>query len=323
MIPPFAYVRARSIDEAVALLARPESRPAAGATDLIGCLRDEVFTAKAVVSLGGIEAMTGIAETADGGLRIGALTSLTTIVKHALVAGRYPALAQAAASVASPQLRNQGTLGGNLCQRPRCWFFRGGYDCARKGGDTCYAMQGDNRYHCVFGGSTCLIVHPSDTATALTALDAIVSIAGPKGTRSVPIQQFFVLPEKDMTHENVLAPGELVTTISLPAPRAGLVSVYRKARARASWDFALAACAAAITIEQGKVTAARIVLGAAAPIPWRVEGAERMLIGRRLDEPTRARVAAAALNGATPLEHNAYKVAMLRGVVSEALGSIG
>ena len=175
----------------------------------------------------------------------------------------------------------------------------------------------------MFGGSTCLIVHPSDTATALTALDAIVSIAGPKGTRSVPIQQFFVLPEKDMTHENVLAPGELVTTISLPAPRAGLVSVYRKARARASWDFALAACAAAITIEQGKVTAARIVLGAAAPIPWRVEGAERMLIGRRLDEPTRARVAAAALNGATPLEHNAYKVAMLRGVVSEALGSIG
>ena len=323
MIPPFAYVRARSIDEAVALLARPESRPAAGATDLIGCLRDEVFTAKAVVSLGGIEAMTGIAETADGGLRIGALTSLTTIVKHALVAGRYPALAQAAASVASPQLRNQGTLGGNLCQRPRCWFFRGGYDCARKAGDTCYAMQGDNRYHCVFGGSTCLIVHPSDTATALTALDAIVSIAGPKGTRSVPIQQFFVLPEKDMTHENVLAPGEIVTTISLPAPRAGMVSVYRKARARASWDFALAACAAAITIEQGKVTAARIVLGAAAPIPWRVEGAERMLIGRRLDEPTRARVAAAALNGATPLEHNAYKVAMLRGVVSEALGSIG
>lgn len=323
MIPAFAYTRARTIDEAVTLLGKPETRPAAGATDLIGCLRDEVFTARSVVSLGGIEAMKGIAETADGGLRIGALTSLTTIVKHALVAGRYPALAQAAASVASPQLRNQGTLGGNLCQRPRCWFFRGGYDCARKGGDTCYAMQGDNRYHCVFGGSTCLIVHPSDTATALTALDAIVSIAGPKGTRSVPIQQFFVLPEKDMTHENVLAPGEIVTTISLPAPRAGMVSVYRKARARASWDFALAACAAAITIEQGRVSGARIVLGAAAPIPWRVEGAERMLIGKRLDEPTRARVAAAALNGATPLAHNAYKVAMLRGVVSEALGSIG
>jgi xanthine dehydrogenase YagS FAD-binding subunit len=323
MIPQFAYTRARSVEEAVALLARPDTRPAAGATDLIGCLRDDVFTTKAIVALGGIEAMQGVADTPGGGLRIGALTSLTTLAKHALVAGRYPALAQAAASVASPQLRNQGTLGGNLCQRPRCWFFRGGYDCARKGGDTCYAMQGDNRYHCVFGGSTCLIVHPSDTATALTALDAVVSIAGPKGARSVPIQQFFVLPERDMTHENVLAPGEIVTDITLPPPRVGQVSVYRKVRARGSWDFALAGCAISVTLEQGKVGDARIVLGAAAPIPWRVEGAERMLVGKRLDEPTRARVAAAAVNGATPLEHNAYKVAMLRGVVSEALGSIG
>jgi xanthine dehydrogenase YagS FAD-binding subunit len=323
MIPQFAYARARSIDEAIALLGKPGTRPAAGATDLIGCLRDGVFTATSVVALGSVDALKGITETADGGLRIGALTTLTTIAKHALVAGRYPALAQAAASVASPQLRNQGTLGGNLCQRPRCWFFRGGYDCARKGGDTCYAMQGDNRYHCVFGGSTCLIVHPSDTATALTALEAMVSIAGPKGERTVPIQQFFVLPERDMTHENVLAAGEIVTTITLPAPRSGMVSLYRKARARAAWDFALAACAVAITLEQGKVKDARIVLGGAAPIPWRVEGAERMLVGKRLDEPTRARVAAAALNGATPLEHNAYKVAMLRGVVSDALGSIG
>ncbi len=323
MIPAFAYTRARTVDEAVSLLARPDTRAAAGATDLIGCLRDDVFTAKTVVSLGGIDALKGITETSDGGLRIGATTTLSTIVKHAAAAGRYPALAQAAASVASPQLRNQGTLGGNLCQRPRCWFYRGQYDCARKGGDTCFAMQGDNRYHCVLGGSTCLIVHPSDTATALTALDAMVHIAGPKGERTMPIGQFFVLPEQDMLHENVLGPGEILTAVTLPPPRPGMVSVYRKVRARGVWDFALAACAVAIGVEQGKVREARIVLGGAAPKPWRVEGAERLLIGRRLDEPTRVRAASAAVAGATPLEHNAYKVAMLRGVVAEALGSVG
>lgn len=323
MIPAFAYARARSIDEAVSLLSRPDSRAAAGATDLIGCLRDEVFSAKTVVSLSGIDALKGITETSDGGLRIGATTTLSAIAKHAAAAGRYPALAQAAVSVASPQLRNQGTLGGNLCQRPRCWFFRGAYDCARKGGDTCFAMQGDNRYHCVFGGSRCLIVHPSDTATALTALDAMVHVAGPKGERTLAIGQFFVLPEQDMQHENVLAPGEIVTSITLPPPRAGAVSVYRKVRSRGAWDFALAGCAVAIAIDQGKVREARIVLGGAAPKPWRVEAAERMLIGKRLDEPTRARAATAAVEGASPLEHNAYKVAMLRGVVAEALGSLG
>lgn len=322
MIPQFAYVRARSIDEAVSLLAQPGARAASGTTDLLGCLRDEVFSAKTLVSLNGIDALKGIAEIPDGGLRIGAMTTLSTIAKHATVAGRYPALAQAAASVASPQLRHQGTLGGNLCQRPRCWFFRGGFPCARKGGDTCFAMEGDNRYHCVFGGSTCLIVHPSDTATALTALDASIEIVGAKGRRTVPIQQFFVLPEKDMARENVLDVGEIVTAVLLPAPAAGSVSLYRKVRTRGAWDFALAACALSIARNKGKVTSARVVLGGAAPIPWRVEGTERLLVGRTLDEPMITRIAAAAVAGATPLDHNAYKVAMLRGVVAEALGSI-
>jgi xanthine dehydrogenase YagS FAD-binding subunit len=323
MMPAFAYTRARSIDEAVAALARPGARAAAGGTDLLGCLRDEVFTARTLVSLSGLDGLKGIGDTTPGGVRIGAMTTLSTIVRSPAVAGRYPALAQAAASVASPQLRNQGTLGGNLCQRPRCWFYRGGYACARKGGDTCFAMQGDNRYHCVFGGSTCLIVHPSDTATALTALDATVHIAGPAGERSVPIEQFFVLPERDMTRENVLAPGEIVTAVTLPPPAPGVTSLYKKVRTRGVWDFALAGCAVSVDLQQGKVRDARIVLGAAAPIPWRVKAAERLLVGHAIDEPTKARVAAAAVEGASPLEHNAYKVAMLRGVVAEALGSIG
>ncbi|MGZ8485894.1 MAG: FAD binding domain-containing protein, partial [Candidatus Binatia bacterium] len=240
MIPAFAYTRARDLAEALTLVAQPGASPVAGGTDLLGCLRDGAMEANHLVSLARLDVLRGVAETGDGSLRLGALTPLSEIARHAAVTTRYPGLAQAAAAVASPQLRNQGTLGGNLCQRPRCWFYRGGYDCARKGGDVCYAMQGDNRYHAIFGGSTCFIVHPSDTAVALTALGAGVGIAGPKGARQVPIDTFFVGPDEDMRHENVLAAGELVTDVVVPALAAGTRSVFRKVRARGTWDFALA-----------------------------------------------------------------------------------
>lgn len=321
MIPPFAYTRATSVREAVAALATPGARVSAGGTDLLGCARDGVFALPGVVSIGRIEALHGISEAA-GGLRIGATTTIADIARHPLVTERYQALAEAAASVASPQLRNQGTLGGNLCQRPRCWFFRGGYDCARKGGDACYAMQGDNRYHCLFGGSACLIVHPSDTATALVALGASVAIAGPRGERVVPIEEFFVLPEVDVTRENVLATGELVTEVRLPAPSAGARSTYRKVRRRGAWDFALAAFAASVRTEAGKVREARLVLGAAAPVPWRAREAEKAVLGQKLDAKVVQNAAAAAVRGASPLEDNGYKVPMFRGLVEEVLSGL-
>ncbi len=319
MIPPFAYTRVTSVKEAVAALAAPGARPSAGGTDLLGCARDDVFAVKTIVSLGRIEALRGIGDTADGGLRVGALTTIAEIAGHAAVRERYRALAEAAASVASPQLRNQGTLGGNLCQRPRCWFYRGGYDCARKGGDTCYAVTGDNRYHCLFGGSTCLIVHPSDTATALSALGATIAIAGPRGERAVPIEDFFVLPEADVTKENVLGPGELVTEVRLPAAAPGTRTTYRKVRTRGAWDFALAALAASLRVEAGRVRDARLVLGAAAPVPWRVREAEKALVGQKLDAKAIQRAAEAAVRGASPLDHNGYKVPMFRGLVEEVL----
>jgi xanthine dehydrogenase YagS FAD-binding subunit len=319
----FAYVRARSLDEAVKLAAQPGARLHAGGTDLVGCLRDGVLVAEQVVSLGGVADLKGVSATPDGGLRIGALTTVADLAVRADIKDRYAALAQAAAVVASPQLRHQGTIGGNLCQRPRCWYFRGDYDCTRKGGDTCYAIDGENQYHAIFGGSACWIVHPSDTAPALVALDAKVRLTGPKGSRTLPIEKFFVLPEDDVKKENVLEPGEILTEVVLPPADPGASSSYRKVRARGSWDFAMAGMALSIALAPDrKVKTARVVFSGVAPIPWRSLNVEQALIGQKLDAKTIARAAAAAVVGARPLAQNAYKLDMLKGVVEEGLARL-
>jgi len=318
MVPNFSYVRPDTLALAVKHAAAPGATVLAGGTDLLGCLRDRVQDVSTVVSLSRLGDLRGISETAAG-LRIGALTTIAEVARDPIVNQKYTALARAASLVASPQLRNQGTLGGNLCQRPRCWYFRGDFACLRKGGDTCYALGGENQYHCIFGGSACVMVHPSDTATALVALGAQVAIAGPRGTRTLPLEAFFVLPEKDVTREHGLAPGEILTEVLLPSSSAGLVSTYRKVRARGAWDFAVAGLAVALSFRQGKVDAARVVLGAAAPIPWRAVEAEKALAGNRLEAKTIARAASAAVKGAAPLAQNRYKVALFRGLVQEVL----
>jgi xanthine dehydrogenase YagS FAD-binding subunit len=322
MMPSFSYVRPRSLDEAIRQLAAPGAHLHAGGTDLLGCLRDGVFAADTVVSLQGLTELRGISSTAEGGTRIGALATLAEIAASPLIRERYPVLAQAASSAASPQLRNQGTLGGNLCQRPRCWYFRGDFHCARKGGDTCYAVEGENQYHCIFGGETCYIVHPSDTAPALLALDARVRLAGPAGGRIVPLEGFFVPPAKDFTRETVVGTGEVVTEVLLPLPRPAARGTYRKVRGRGAWDFALAGAAVLVELEAGTVARARVVLSGVAPVPWRSPAAERALAGHKLDLANVRRAAAAAVAGAEPLSGNAYKVALARGVVEEALLSL-
>jgi xanthine dehydrogenase YagS FAD-binding subunit len=322
MLPNFSYSGPTSLSEAIEQLSRPGARAHAGGTDLLGCLRDDVFEAKVVVSLRRIPELRGIASTRDGSLRIGALTTIAEVASHPLVSQKYAALAQAAASVATPQIRNQGTLGGNLCQRPRCWYFRGDFDCARKGGGTCYAMEGENQQHAIFGGTTCLAVHPSDTATALVALGARVNIAGRRGTRAVPLESFFLLPDESMLKENVLQPGEVLTEIVVPPAPAGFVSTYRKVRPRGAFDFALTALGVGLTMTQGRVQAPRIVLGAAALKPWRATAAERVLAGQRLEPESIARAALAAVEGAVPLEQNGYKIPMFRGLVQEVLEAL-
>ncbi len=323
MLPNFSYVRARSLDEAMDQLSSPETRVLAGGTDLLGCLRDQVFSADKLVSISRLKGLKGIRETSDGGLSIGALTTITEVAANPLIKEGWPGLAQAASEVASPQLRNQGTIGGNICQKPRCWYYRGEFHCLRKGGDLCYAFGGENQFHAIFGSdSKCCIVHPSDIATALVAFEAVARVVGPKGKRWVPLEKFHVLPAEDVEKETVLEHGELVTEILLLRPPQGLRSSYRKVRARRSWDFALTAVALALSFKDGRVEKARVVLGGAAPVPWRSHEVEEIITGSRLDGKTAKRAADEAMKAAEPLQHNAYKIPLFHGVLMEELTAI-
>ncbi len=321
MLPKFAYIRPESMSEALEQLAGDEAHAHSGGTDLLGCLRDGVFEAPKVVSLSGLNQMRGIEETADGGLRIGALTTLAELANSEIIRDRYTVLAEAAESAASPQLRNQGTVGGNLCQRPRCWYFRGEFHCLKKGGDMCYAVEGENQYHAIFGGAPCFIVHPSDTAPALVALGATVRLARGTSERTIPLEAFFVPPETDVARENILDSGEIITDVFLPAPAEGTVSTYRKLRERGAWDFALTSLALVMKIDGGRVSEASAVLGGVAPIPWRSTPLQEAIAGERISQDVAADAAAAAVREADPLEHNGYKVDLVKGVVEETLMS--
>ena len=322
MVPSFSYIRAISLDEAFRYLSQDGARLHAGGTDLLGCLRDRVFDAETVVSIAGIKALRGIRETSEGGLRIGSLTTISDIARNPLIKTKYPALSMAAAEVASPQLRNQGTIGGNLCQKPRCWYYRGEFNCLRKGGDECFAVDGENPYHCIFGGENCYIVHPSDTAPALVALEARVTIAGPKRKKTMAVENLHMPPSLDYTVETVLDAGEIVTEIILPPPKAGMRSAYRKVRARRSWDFALAGVASAIVFEGDQVADCRMVLCGAAPVPWRSREVESIIKGRRLDRDTVAKAADAVVENAESMTHNGYKIPLFRGVIEQELLAI-
>ena len=322
MLPKFTYVRPTTVNEALAVL---NDRPAlihGGGTDLLGCLREGVFSADTLVSLSSIDELKGIRNTTDGGLRIGALAKVAEIATSDKVAAGYTALAEAASEVASPQLRNQGTIGGNLCQKPRCWYYRGHFDCVRKGGDKCFAYEGENQYHCIFGGDMCYIVHPSDTAPALAALGAVCRVSGPAASRSVAVESFFVAPTEDPQRETVLGPDEILTEIILPAPANGLRSSYRKVRTRGAWDFALAGVALAVVFDGDTVRSARIFLSGAAPVPWRSKATEDAIVGTTLDAATIEKAAAATVAGAEPLEQNGYKVALFEGLMKEQLEAI-
>ena len=322
MLPKFAYVRASTVEEAAQNLATDGAKTLAGGSDLLGCLRDGVFETPLVVSISGLTQLQGINRTRNGGVRIGAMTRVAEVAADPTVNELLPGLAQAASVVASPQLRNQGTIGGNLCQKPRCWYYRGEFNCRRKGGDTCYAMVGENEYHCLFGGALCYIVHPSDTAPILTALGATLNVAGPRGTRSVPLSEFYVLPADDVTKENVLEQGEFVTEVIIPEPASGLYTSYRKERDRGAWDFSLAGVALAVRLNGGRVSDARVVLSGAAPVPWRSREAEQAIEGQQINASLAAEAAEAAMANARPLGKNAYKIQMFKGVIEEQLLAI-
>jgi len=322
MLPKFSFVRATSLREALTVLDEKDARIHAGGSDLIGCLRDGVFTADTLLSLGGISGLSGITASADGGLKIGAMTTISEIAENQEIGASFTALADAAKVVASPQLRNQGTIAGNLCQKPRCWYFRGDFDCLRKGGEICYAYAGENQYHCIFGGDMCYIVHPSDTAPALAALGAVCRVSSPTASRSVAVDALHMPPSEDPQRETVLDDDEIITEVILPKSPVGLRSSYRKVRSRAAWDFAVAGVALGLVFDGDTVRSARVFLSGAAPVPWRAAGVESVITGAKLDAATIAAAAEATVEGAEPLAENGYKIDLFKGLMTEQLGEL-
>ena len=318
MFPNFEFVRPESLNEAVRELQGTETAVFAGGTELLGAIRDNIGHPKKLVSISGIRELSGITRDRAGTVHIGALTTLSELQSDGDLKRHYSALVEGAAAAASPQLRNQGTIGGNLCQRPRCWYYRSGFHCLRKGGAECYAVDGENEYHAVLGGHRCFIVHPSDTAPALVALGASLRIVGSRGSRTIPVSEFFLLPEHSMTHENVLRPSEIVAEVLLPAPVLNTRSSYRKVRARGSWDFALAGVALSVAMDHDSIAFVRVVLSGVAPIPWRARAAENALLGHQFTPQLAAKAAEASIIGATPLSQNGYKVDLVRGIVEES-----
>ncbi|WP_029897202.1 FAD binding domain-containing protein [Desulfohalovibrio reitneri] len=322
-LSPFTYHRPVTVKEAVKLLAGADNgRAHGGGTDLLGCMRDHCFAVDEVVSLSSLDDLRGMEKTAEGGLRIGALTTLSEIAVHPGVNRAYPVLAQAALAAASPQLRNQGTIGGNLCQEPRCWYFRGDFHCLRKGGGTCFAFEGENQYHRILGKGPCVIVHPSDPAPALAALGAGVTTARPGGGRTLAVDKLFVPPEEDPTRMVRLEPGEIITHVTIPPPSKGLRSAYRKVRVRAAWDFAIAGMATALDVSGGRVNGGRVVFSGVAPVPWRSREVEEIIIGSRLTPEVIDKAAQAAVSKTAPLSGNGYKVPLLEAVVRQELTAI-
>jgi xanthine dehydrogenase YagS FAD-binding subunit len=315
-VTPFTYHRATSLDDALARLAVAGHVAVGGGTDLLVTIEERLVAPSAVVDVRTLAESLGITMMPDGGVRIGAATRLADVAADALVRERYPGLALACEQVGTPAIREMATLGGNLCQRPRCWYFRRNIPCYKNGGDACPAREGENQYLAILEGGPCFIVHPSDPAVALVALDATIEIASARGRRDVAASDFFVLPNERMERETVLADGELVIGIRLPADAAGGVQRYVKLMQREAWDFALVSLAA-VRRRDGEV---RLVLGGVSPRPYRIyTSVEEEATSGGLDEETIAGLAERALLDAAPLGKNGYKLELAASLLRDAI----
>lgn len=292
----------------------------AGGNDSLDWFKDRIKRPKAVIDLGGIKELRGITETADG-IDIGALTTLSEVAANPLIREKFTVLAEAASHVASPQIRNTGTLGGNVCQDARCWYYRSGLNCYRAGGNTCYAdtPEGMNREHCLFNANRCVAVSPSDTAPACIALDAEMVIAGPKGERTVKAEEFFIGPAVDITRMTVLKPDEILTRIRVPNSWAGARFYFEKVADRKSWDFALVNVASAMKMEGDTITDIRIACGGVECVPKRLTVVENVVKGGPRDEESAELAAKSASRGATPLNYNHFKIPLMENLVRRAI----
>ncbi|PYQ98499.1 MAG: hypothetical protein DMF96_10570 [Acidobacteria bacterium] len=319
----FTNANPRDMAHAVTLMRQARQRGltsvlAGGGSDLLGMMKERLVAPDVLVNLKAIKGLDRV--TPDGGgVAIGGLITLDALAGHPLIRRQYAVLAEAAESVATPQIRNVATLAGNICQRPWCWYYRNGFKCLKNGGATCYSITGENEFHAIFGGGPSYIVHPSDTAPPLVALDARFRIAGPTGERVVPAADFFTLPKDDAARENVLKEDEVLAGIVLPAMRAGARSRYHKVLDREAWTHAVVSAAIVLDIDRDVCRSARIVLGGVAPIPWRLPEVEKMLAGQRITPELAAGAGEAAVAGARPLAKNGYKVPLTRVMVARAI----
>jgi xanthine dehydrogenase YagS FAD-binding subunit len=322
VIPRFEWTNANSIDDAISQL-NDKSLVKAGGIDLMDRLKEGLDSPSRLVNIRSISGLDYVKEE-SGWLHIGPMVTLATLAEHPMIRQQYAVLADAALNAATPQIRNMATVGGNLLQRPRCWYFRNEqFHCRRKGGEECFAQEGENEYHAIFDNEVCAIVHPSAAACALTALGAKVEVKGSKGMREIALDDLYVRPETDVTREHVLKADELLTDIRIPAPSDSTLSAYTKVGQKESFDWPMAEVAVVLELRGGAVNKSSIVLGAAAPVPWRASAAEKVLNGKPLSEQSARDAASAAIQGATPLAQNAYKIPMFEAVVRRTILAAG
>ncbi|HKP54285.1 MAG TPA: FAD binding domain-containing protein [Chloroflexia bacterium] len=321
----FGYVRAPSPGEAIKALAGGDgdARVLAGGTDLIPLAKDDIVSPDLLVDISGWSDGTGITQ-GEGNLTVGALTPLSVIAEDVMVRREYSALAAACRLAATPQLRNMGTIGGNLLQQTRCWYYRGPFDCWLKGGDTCYARHGENELHSIFStsASPCVSAHPSDPAAALLALDARVRFVTSRGEEEIAVEELYALPEQSRRSFVRLSTDAVITAVLLPVRSSETHSIYVKAMPRASWGFALVGVAIVLTVNGGTITKARVALSGVSPIPVRARQVEEALQGQAVSSLESEALSKMVGAGAQPLAHNGYKVALLRGLFSEALEEV-
>jgi len=316
----FEYLQPKSLSKAYQIIKNDHGNSIlfAGGTDVLGLIKDEIISPSKVINLKAVKGLDFIEKTKDDYIRIGALTKLTEIANNNIIKNNLPLLPLVIREVASPQLRNIGTIGGNICQRPRCFYFRGDFNCLRKGGDECFAYSGNNKYHCIIGGSPCYIVHPSDLAVALLVLDAKVKIFSGKGYFLLPISKFFILPEEDYRKENILKPGEIITEFIIPKNKFKYAK-YLKVRQRGSWDFALVSLAIIYNLKGNKIKTVHLAFGGIAPIPWRNSKIESELNNLKLELSEIRNFTKELFQEASPLEMNSYKVQLARNLIIKAL----
>ena len=316
---PFHYSQPETIDEAIALLDQ-DARLLAGGTDLLTLMKGDIVSPAHLIDIKRLADLDDRIEMVEGGVSIGALATLTELEHDPLIQMHLPALREAAALAATPQLRNMATLGGNLLQRPRCWYYRNEQvHCWLKGGETCFAREGDNRYHALFDTSPCVAVHPSDLAPVLVAYGATVHYRIEDDVREIGIEDFFQSPTPERRTESVLPEDAVITRITVPMTADGTRSRYLKAMDRKVWAFALVGVAALIVVDEGTIRDARVVLGGVANVPWRARAAEDVLIGAPARQETFTSAAQIAVAQAQPLAHNRYKVPLLEALIRRAL----